>query len=390
MFRKLVCGLMFAVFALCAPAAFGQAPSDNSAYLRILQLTNDNTVISLALQDGRTVLKNFAPGSVSDYLTFDANHSTFFTVAISPSGRQTFFREWTVPPLTAGYHTAALVGNGRDNTVQLIFIDEDTSCAGKLATSSCVIFVNNVKGAPPLRLVANSSPVVDGVNYRQAAIGSVAAGTYQDFTAADVNNPQSILFHLQIRFFEPNVIYLYSLRGNYPGTVGTDYTLGVVRRVPVDTMSFLRGLTGNLQLTDSKTLFATENIVAILQQSGLDQLLANPQLPLTVFAPTDQAVVNIAPELYQCVMSNPAAMRALVLNHVLVEPHTPDQLVNGVSFPTMAGTLHTFQAMNGGFVIDNTVRVPDSVWYPTLNGNVYLIDTVLVPPGFADQYCTSG
>ena len=92
-----------------------------------------------------------------------------------------------------------------------------------------------------------------------------------------------------------------------------------------------------------------------------------------------QAVVNIAPELYQCLISNPAAMRALVLNHVLVEPHTPDQLVNGGNFPTMAGTTHTFQAMNGGFIIDNQVRVPVSAWYPTLNGHVYLIDTVLVP-----------
>nr|AUN37613.1 hypothetical protein [uncultured bacterium] len=390
MFRKLVWGLMLAVFALCAPATFGQASSNNTAYLRVLQLINDNTVMSLALQDGRTVLRNFAPGSVSDYLTFDANHSTLFTLAITPSGRQTVFREWAVPPLAPGYHTAAVVGSGRDNTIQLIFIDEDTSCAGKLATSSCIILINNVKVAPPLNLIANSTPVVEGVGYRQAAVGSVPAGTYQDFSAVDGNNPQTDLFHLQIRFFEPNVVYLYSLRGNYPGTISTDYSLGVVRRVTVDTMSFLRGLTANLQLTDTKTLFATENIVAILQQSGLDQLLANPQLPLTVFAPTDQAVLNIAPELYQCVLSNPAAMRALVLNHVLVEPHSPDQLISGGSFPTMAGSVHTFQAMNGGFIIDNQVRVPNSAWYPTLNGHVYLIDTVLIPPGFEDQYCVSG
>ena len=48
------------------------------------------------------------------------------------------------------------------------------------------------------------------------------------------------------------------------------------------------------------------------------------------------------------------------------------------------------RATSGGFLIDNTVSVPGSAWYPTRNGNVYLIDTVLVPEGFADQYCVSG
>jgi uncharacterized surface protein with fasciclin (FAS1) repeats len=381
---------MFAVFTLFATVTFGQGVSTNTAYLRILQLTNDNTMISVALQDGRTILANFAPGSVSDSLTFDANHSTILTLAITPPGRQTFFREWAVPPLSVGYHTAAIIGGGGDNSVQLVFIDEDTLCTGKLETGSCVILVNNLKGSPTLRVLANQTPVVDGAAYRQVVVGNVPAATYQDFTAADTNNPQTSIFHLQVRYFEPNMIYIYSVRGTYPGTTPQNYTVGVVRRSPVDTMTFLRGLKADLKLTDTTTLFSAENIVAILEQSGFDQLLQNSALPLTVFAPTDEAILNIAPELYQCVTSNPAAMRALILNHVLVESHTPAQLVNTGSFPTMAGSTHTFRATTGGFLIDNQVSVPDSAWYPTRNGNVYLINEVLVPDGFADQYCVSG
>ena len=389
MFRKLCIGLIFTLL-VAAPATFGQGVSANTAYLRILQLTNDNTVVSVALQDGRTILSNFAPGSVSDALTFDANHSSLLTLAITPVGLQTFYREWAVPPLSAGYHTAAVVGNGRDNSIQLIFIDEDTLCEGKLAAGSCVILVNDLKGAPALRVLANQTPVVDGAAYRQVVVGNVPAGTYQDFSATDQNSPQTSIFHLQVRYFEPNVIYIYSVRGTYPGSSPQNYTIGVVRRVPVDTMTFLRGLKADLELTDGKTLFAAENIVAILEQSGFDQLLQNSALPLTVFAPTDEAIVRFAPELYQCVMSNPAALRALILNHVLVESHTPSQLVNTGSFPTMAGTTHTFRATSGGFLIDNTVSVPESAWYPTRNGNVYLIDNLLVPNGFEDQYCVSG
>ncbi|MEO8397892.1 MAG: hypothetical protein ABI700_33170, partial [Chloroflexota bacterium] len=193
MFRKLCFGLMVALLLIAAPATFGQTASTNTAYLRILQLTNDNTIVSVALQDGRTILTNFAPGSVSDPLTFDPNHSTIITLAITPPGRQSFFREWAVPPLATGYHTAAVVGSGIDNTIQLIFIDEDTLCAGKLAAGSCVILVNSLKGAPALRVLANQTPVVDGVAYRQAVAGSVPAATYQDFTASDQNNPQTAI-----------------------------------------------------------------------------------------------------------------------------------------------------------------------------------------------------
>jgi len=273
MFRKLCLALMFALFALVTTTSFGQAASANTAYLRFLQSTSDNTMISVVLEGGRPLLSNFAPGSVSDYLTFDANHSTSITLAITPPGRQSFFREWAVPPLAAGYHTAAVVGSGGDNAVQVIFIDEDTLCADKLAAGSCVILVNSLNGSPSLRVLANQTPVVDNVAYRQAVAGGVPAATYEDFTAADQNNPQTPIFHLQVKYFEPNTIYIYSVRGTYPGTIPQNYTIGSVRRVAVDSMTFLRSLKANLQLSDGTTLFATENIVAILEQSGFDQLL---------------------------------------------------------------------------------------------------------------------
>jgi uncharacterized surface protein with fasciclin (FAS1) repeats len=335
-------------------------------------------------------LANFAPGSVSDYMPFDAARSTLVSVSITPAGGLTFTREWAVPPLTPGFHTAAVVGSGRDNTLELIFINEDAVCAGKLDAGSCIILVNNIKGSPALTLIANSTPVVDGAHYRQVVVGQVSTGTYLSLRAVDQADPLSVVFRLPRRFFEPNVIYIYSLRGSYPGAAPTDYVVGTVRRSPVDTMAFLRGLTANPQLSDGTTLFATENIVAILEQAGLDQLLSNPRLPLTVFAPTDGAVLEIVPELYDCVIDNPSAMRALILNHVVVGSYTPAQLVAAQRLPTMTGTLHTFRAANGEVIVDNDASVSDSVRYPTINGNVYVIDTVLMPPGFADQFCTAG
>jgi uncharacterized surface protein with fasciclin (FAS1) repeats len=198
------------------------------------------------------------------------------------------------------------------------------------------------------------------------------------------------VFRLARKFFEPNVIYIYSLRGTYPASNPADYVVGSVRRVPVDTMTFLRGLTADLQLSDGTTLFATENIVAILEQVGFDSILSNPRLAVTVFAPTDGAVLDIAPDLYQCVLDDPAAMRALILNHILIGNYTPAQLVAARQLPTMAGTLHTFRASGSEVVVDEQVAISDAVRYPTINGTVYLTDTVLLPNGFVDQFCAAG
>jgi uncharacterized surface protein with fasciclin (FAS1) repeats len=198
------------------------------------------------------------------------------------------------------------------------------------------------------------------------------------------------VFTLPSGFFEPNVIYLYGLTGTYPGQMFLDYGISTTRRVPVDIMTFLRGLTSDLQLSVENSLYATENIVAILEESGLDDVLSNQRQGATVFAPTDGAVLNIEGEVFECVTANPLAAQALILNHVLPGQYTSFDLLNAGSLPTMAGMSLAFAYADGGFFIDNKVRVSDTYRYPTTNGIVYLVDTVLVPDGFVEQYCGAG
>lgn|GEM_PF-6137871 len=388
MFRKLVWVAMVVAFALLNTVAFAQ--ENTEALLRVLQAVNDNTSITLTLQDGRTILSNLLPGSVSDYFSYDSDRSTLITLRITPPNSGTFTREWTVPPLTAGHHTIAVVGNGRDNTVDLVFIDEDMLCAGRTQEGACIIFVNSLKNSPPLRVNANSTAVVEDARYRQVVVGSAEAASYFNFTAADQNNPLASIFRLQLQFFEPNVVYIYSLRGTYPAARAADYVIGTMRRATVDTMTFLRGLTADLQLSDGNVLFAAENIVAILDQAGYAPLIANAQFPLTVFAPLDEAIVRTSPDLYECALTNSDAMRALILNHIVAGSYTPQQLIAAGQISTMGGTTHTFRATSGGFIMDNSVEVSSSSNYPTTNGQVYLIDDLLVPDGFEDEYCVQG
>jgi hypothetical protein len=390
MLRKLIRFIALLVFTSLATGVVEADISENHSHLRFMQLVADSQAAAVTLEDGRIVLTNLTPGTVSDYMLYYVNRSSFLTVGVTPVEGVSQMRTWVVPPLSPGYHTAALVGSSLDNSLELIFIHEDSVCAGELEIGSCVVMVNNMQGSPPLIFMADGFPVIDDSRYRHVIVNSVEAGTYQDFTAVDLTRPETTVFDQGTGFFEPNVIYFYALTGNYPGQKDFDYSLGITRRVPVDMMTFLRGLTADLQLTDGERLFATENIVALLETTGFDELLSNEQQALTVFAPTDAAVLEVDAELYNCAMSNPLAMRALILNHVLVGVQTSASLIELGVVPTMAGTIHTFQAADGGFFIDDKVRVFDSLGYPTVNGNVYLIDTVLVPEGFEADFCELG
>jgi hypothetical protein len=390
MFSKFVRVITIIGLVLLATGTVLADVSRFHTHLRVIQLAYDVQAASVTLQNGRTALTNLTPGTVSDYISYFVNRSTFITVGITPISGVSLTREWPVPPLAPGYYTAALVGSSLDNTLEMIFIDENHVCEGQLPSGSCVILVNNIKGSPALTFTTNNIPFIVSANYRQAVVTQVAADSYQNFKAVDLNHPDVSVFELQPGFFEPNVIYLYGLTGTYPGRMFFDYTLSTTRRVPVDIMTFLRGLTTNLQLTKDNTLFSTENIVAILEESGLDKLVSNQEQALTVFAPTDGAVLNIDGDVFECVTSNPLALQALILNHILAGDYTSSELITSAALPSMAGTTHSFLPAEGGFTIDNKVRVSDSVRYPTIKGVVYLVDTVLVPDGFVEQYCGAG
>ncbi|MBZ0305602.1 MAG: fasciclin domain-containing protein, partial [Anaerolineae bacterium] len=171
-----------------------------------------------------------------------------------------------------------------------------------------------------------------------------------------------------------------------------DYTVISTRRVPVDIMTFLRGLTADRNLTtDDERLFATENMVWVLEEGGVDLMLSTSLVNYTVFVPIDAAGLNLPQEIIECAIRNPASIRPLILNHIVLGRFDPNQLARANTLFTMAGTRLTFAPTGegDGFFV-NSVRVENTLGYSTLNGNVYLIDEVLIPAEFEERYCVVG
>ncbi len=379
------------IIALLAAAPAEADVSSTHAHLRVIQLASDVQAVSVTLEDGTTVLSNLTPGATSEYMIYPVNRSTFLRLGITPVSGVSSILESAIPPLAGGYYSAVLVGSALDNSLELIVVDEQTACANRLARGACIIVVNNIKGSPPLTFIADN-PVIEDAQYRRVVVGAALAGTYDDFIGVDLTNPENIVFEFEPRFFEPNVIYFYGLTGTYPGQMFFDYTFGSTRRVPVDIMTFLRGLTAERQLTDGERLFATENIVFVLEEARLDLILANARGSFTVFAPTDAAGFDIPTEILECAFRNPTAIRTLVLSHIILGSYTADQLVQAGVVETMAGTTLFFTPTpeGDGFFIDEQARVENDWGYSATNGNVYLTDAVLIPEGFENEHCAEG
>ena len=121
-------------------------------------------------------------------------------------------------------------------------------------------------------------------------------------------------------------------------------------------------------------------LVAALQATGLDEVLADADTDYTVFAPTDAAFEALGQDTIDALLADPDTLSAILLYHVL------PGVVNAETAIGAAGT--TVETANGASVAlsldgssllvnTSTVTAPDIA---ADNGIIHVIDAVLLPP----------
>lgn len=122
-------------------------------------------------------------------------------------------------------------------------------------------------------------------------------------------------------------------------------------------------------------------LVAALQATGLDAVLANPDSTFTVFAPTDDAFAKLGTDTINALLADPEKLTAILLYHVLgdqaVDSTTAISLA-GSSVPTVNGESVSISLDGERLLINQSeVIIPD---VRASNGIIHAIDTVLLPP----------
>lgn len=98
--------------------------------------------------------------------------------------------------------------------------------------------------------------------------------------------------------------------------------------------------------------------------------------PFTVFAPSDEAFAKIPADALNDLLADKAALRKVLLYHVVSGKVTADQVVKISSAPTAQGSNVMVDSSNG-VMINNAKVVKADIM--TSNGVIHVIDTVLMP-----------
>lgn len=123
---------------------------------------------------------------------------------------------------------------------------------------------------------------------------------------------------------------------------------------------------------------ALSTLAAAVQKAGLVDTLNDAQ-NLTVFAPTNDAFAKIPQATLDQLLNDKAQLTKVLTYHVVGQKLAPEDLRNG-SFVTLEKSRLTTSGSGESYMVNDTAKVVCGD-VKTANATVYLIDTVLMPPG---------
>lgn len=161
------------------------------------------------------------------------------------------------------------------------------------------------------------------------------------------------------------------------GTFGAPAALADGEAKKADTGAAKKGQAADVM--DAAGVVAAEHkaFAELVEIAGIRDTLKGPG-PLAVFAPTDAAVAALPKDKLEALKKDPAALKAVLLNHIAPVNIGPKSLATAGAIKTL-GTME-LTAKEGA---DKATMINDAKVITRLrasNGRVYPIDKVILPP----------
>ena len=122
-----------------------------------------------------------------------------------------------------------------------------------------------------------------------------------------------------------------------------------------------------------------KTLVAALEATDLVGTLSGKgHGSFTVFAPTDEAFAKLPPGKVESLLKDPAALKKILLYHVVAGAVPASQVVGLSSAQTLNGQSVTISVVNGTVYLNGTTKVLQTD-VMARNGVIHVIDAVLIP-----------
>lgn len=121
-----------------------------------------------------------------------------------------------------------------------------------------------------------------------------------------------------------------------------------------------------------------KTLLTAVKAAGLVETLQG-EGPFTVFAPTDAAFAALPAGTLDGLLKDPAALKKILLYHVVSGSVTSDKVVGLTSATSVEGSPIAITVKDGTVYLNGTAKVvtPDVM---ASNGVIHVIDKVLLPP----------
>ena len=121
-----------------------------------------------------------------------------------------------------------------------------------------------------------------------------------------------------------------------------------------------------------------KTLVTAVKAAGLVDTLQGPG-PFTVFAPTDAAFAALPAGTLDGLLKDPAALKKILLYHVVSGSVTADKVVGITSATSVEGSPITVAVKDGTVWLNDSAKVVTTDVIAS-NGVIHVIDQVLLPP----------
>src|SRR6478752_7591888 len=121
-----------------------------------------------------------------------------------------------------------------------------------------------------------------------------------------------------------------------------------------------------------------KTLVAAVKAAGLVDTLKGDG-PFTVFAPTDAAFAALPAGTLDKLLADPAALKKILLYHVVSGKVTADQVVGLTSATSVEGAPIAITVKDGKVYLNDDAQVV-ATDIPATNGVIHVIDHVILPP----------
>jgi hypothetical protein len=339
-----------------------------SAHYRVAHFVPDAGPVDVLVNGELGAVKALGYPEVSDWITVPAGAQALTIVPTGEEEDAALLEPVGLNMAPMGFYTVVLMGNVSDGTLQAQVLEPDTTALTPGTTR--VTFLQAIDKGDNVGFYRDEVPFTTGFNVGDVYTEVVDSGTHMFQAVTGGDNPVVLAEQADVELRE-NRTYIIASVGQ-AGTSGDTEPQFVVIETPF--ANYLMGsgelaqpgtIVQAIQTTDltgdlSDALVAA-NLVDVLEGEG----------PFTLFAPAELRLDDLASK-------DPATLEAILSAHVVEGEYLSQDLAQGVTLTSLAGTPIMVDVVNNGFSVNGvpilTVNIPAS------NGVVHLIGGLLDAP----------